>query len=146
MIIEHHHNEYSDEDVVYVWIDETLPPDFERRLLIELLALADPRRFGSRDASGRRDGSAYAVMEKELQRAAYNHGGELSFDKGYRFDYVDGYRIKVEYLPFGRTILEGSCHIRRRNPGMPRVSSADFDGMYGDGALAGVVERALVVQ
>ncbi|WP_234186699.1 hypothetical protein [Shinella sp. NM-101] len=146
MIIEHHHNEYCDEDVVYIWIDEALPPDFERRLLMELLALADPHRFGSRDASGRRDESTYAVIEEELQRAAYNRGRVISFDEGYRFDYVAGYRIKVEYLPFGRTILEGSCHIRRRNPGMPRVFSADFDGMYGDGALAGVIERALVVQ
>lgn len=146
MIIEHHHNEYCDEDVVYIWIDEAQPPGFELRLLMELLALAGPRRFGSRDASGRRDESAYALIEEELQRAAYKHGGEISSDKGYRFDYVDGYRIKVEYLPFGRTILEDSCHIRRRNPGMPRVSSADLEGMYGDGALAGVIERALAVQ
>lgn len=142
MIIEHHHNEYCDEDVVYIWIDEALPPDFERRLLMELLALADPHRFGSRDASGRRDESAYAIIDAGLRKAAQWH----SFHRGYWFDYVDGHRLKVEYLPYGYVISEDSSDIRRRNPGMPLVVSAQFHEMYGDDALAGVVERALAVQ
>lgn len=133
MIIEHRHYEHCDQDVVYIWIDEALPPDFERRLLMELLALAGPRWFGSTEAPG-----IDAVIDEGLRKAAQKH----SFHRGYWFDYVNGYRLKLEYLPCGYAIFEDSSDIRRRNPGMPLVVSSE----YGGDALAGVIERALVVQ
>lgn len=141
MIIKHHHNKYCDEDVVYIWIDEVLPPDFERRLLMELLALAGPRRFGSTEAPGRNADSIDAVIDEGLRKAVQKH----SFHREYWFDYVNGYRLKVEYLPCGYAIFEDSSDIRRRNPGMPLVVSSEFHEMYGDDALAGMIERAFAI-
>lgn len=136
---------YEDGDgkVTYVWIDEVLPPDFERRLLTELLALSEPVGFGAVEALGRKSETMDAILDEGLQKAAFNHRGHRNIDEAYRFDYVSGYRIKVEYLPLGLSIFEDSPEIHLRNPGMPLVVSSEFDEMYGDGALAGAIKLAL---
>lgn len=128
--------------IVYVWIDEPLPVDFDRLLLLELLMLAEPVGLGAFEALARKSERLDAILDEALVQAAHNHRGKRNIDDAIRFDYVSGYRIKVEYLPFGLSIDEDSPDVHYRNQGMPVVLSAEFDRMYGDGALKAAVGLA----
>lgn len=130
-------------DVTYIWIDDGLPPEFERRLLNELLALSEPVGLGAIEAHVRKDDAINAILDEGLRQAAHDHRGRRRIDDAFHFDYVCGYRVKVDYLPFGISIYEDSPELHLRHPGMPVVVSAVFDRDYGKGALEGAVRLAL---
>jgi hypothetical protein len=141
MIVDHDRD--GDLDVTYIWIDEALPADFERRLLNELLALSEPVGLGVVEAHARNGEAFEGILDEGLRTAAHDHRGRRHHDDAFHFDYVSGYRIKVDYLPFGISIYEDSPELHLRHPGMPVVISSAFDRQYGDGSLEGAVRLAL---
>ncbi|MDH6233782.1 hypothetical protein M2281_004395 [Mesorhizobium soli] len=141
MIVDHDHD--AGLSVTYIWINERLPPVFERRLLNELLALSEPVGLGVIEAHVRKGNTINSILDEGLRQAAHDHRGRRRIDDAFRFDYVCGYRIKVDYLPFGISIYEDSPELHLRYPGMPVVVSSVFDLEYGKGALEGAVRLAL---
>lgn len=134
----------GDRTVTYIWIDEVLPANFERWLLNELLALSEPVGLGAIEAYARKGDDVFnAVLDEGLREAAHNHRGRRHLDDAFHFDYVCGYRIKVDYLPMGISIYEDSPELHLRYPGMPVVISSAFDRQYGEGALECAVRLAL---
>ncbi|MFU0505268.1 hypothetical protein [Pseudaminobacter sp. NGMCC 1.201702] len=141
MIVDHERE--GERTVTYIWIDEVLPADFERRLLNELLALSEPVGLGAIEALARKGDAFSAILDEGLHQASHDHRGRRRHDDAFHFDYVCGYRIKVDYLPFGISIYEDSPELHLRYPGMPVVVSSVFDREYGEGALEGAVRLAL---
>ncbi|TYR36423.1 hypothetical protein FY036_00960 [Mesorhizobium microcysteis] len=141
MIVDH--DQDGELSVTYIWINERVPPEFERRLLNELLALSEPVGLGAIEAHGRKGEALNAILDEGLREAAHDHRGRRRQDDAFHFDYVCGYRIKVDYLPFGISIYEDSPELHLRYPGMPVVVSSMFDREYGKGALEGAVRLAL---
>lgn len=141
MIVDH--DRESHQDVTYIWIDEKMPANFERRLLNELLALSEPAGLGAVEAHARKSHAFNTILDEGLYGATHDHRGKRHRDDAFHFDYVSGYRIKVDYLPFGISIYEDSPELHLRHPGMPVVISSAFDRQYGDGALEGAVRLAL---
>ncbi len=135
--------EASGLDVLYIWIDEPLPADFERKLLSELLALAEPVGFSEFEAAVRKSENAQSILDKGVRDATFDYRGKRRFDDMLLFDYVSGYRLKVEYFPFGLSIIEDTPAFQKQNPGMPLVVSSEFNKMYGEGALQGAIKLAL---
>lgn len=73
MIVDH------DEDgpvrATYIWIDGALPPDFERRLLGELLALSEPVGLGAVVANIRKRENMDAILDEGMRLASHDHRG-----------------------------------------------------------------------
>lgn len=122
----------------YVFIEPPTNPEFERRLLMELLAIARPVGLGAIEAMGRRLEEIDDTLREGLIKSRRRDGC-------FNFDYVNGYRIKVRYYPTGLSVWPDTdlTDPGYRHPGWPLLASTEFEEMYGEGSLAQVAALAL---
>ncbi len=134
---------YGPRTICAIFLRPPLPEDFAHRLLNELLAVARPVGLGKEVARGMRQVSIDEVVAAGVEEARSdpNRADRQRPDGLYLFDYVAGYRIKVQLYPNGLEPTEGTP-LSLVRPGWTMVSSFDFDGMYGAGTLERLVRIA----
>lgn len=128
-----------------IWLDEALPSDFTRRLLIELIAIASPVGLGAIEASARKHDPLDALIDGAIHQAGTDSRGERNWDHSYNFDYVAGHRVKVMFYEKGFPEYgedDDSDPTYRDHPETPMITSIAFDDMYGPGALENAVSLA----
>lgn len=130
-----------------IWLPDELPDDFPKRLLNELVALAEPVGLGAIEAYGRRGESLEGLLDTAVRAAGMDQRGQRRWDSRYWFDYVAGSRIKVSFYEDGIPVFEddpeGPDALCLLYKGKPAVTSLEFEAMYGEGALEGAVRLAL---
>ena len=127
-----------------IHLDEPLPQDFAARLLREMIQIARPYGASRRVAEAVEDNQTDMddIVAAGLRSASVDYGGHPHANGDIHFDYVAGLRIKVSIMPNGSRDLSGNP--TEHDMGYPIVKSRDFDQMYGEGALEGVVRLALM--
>jgi hypothetical protein len=132
----------DDWSIVRIYLDEPLPEDFAKRLLLEMIQIAGPYGRGhiEAEATSRKDLDEIATSGVEKSRRDMN--GRLYAQEVIHFDYVAGHRIKVSFYPKG--LLDDGGRPTANDRGLPTIVSRDFDIMYGNGALENVTRVALI--
>jgi len=134
----------EDWGIMRIFLDERIPPDFPARLLREMIQIARPfgaGRLAAADAEARQM-DIEDLVAAGIRSASVDFGGRPHSNDAIHFDYVAGHRIKVSYFPRG--ILDDAGRPMELDRGLPVVKSRDFDQMYGEGALEGVIKLALM--
>lgn len=133
----------SDEfQMVRVYLDETLPPDFPARLLLEMMQISRPYGRGELEAEAKSRVDLGDIVAEGVRKSRVDLNG-LPHDNGaIHFDYVAGHRLKVSFYPRG--LLDDCGNPVPADRGMPVIVSRDFDAMYGKDALENVVRVALM--